>query len=408
MLPVAMVLVLLGELLALLAGITPYPHEILLSLPSLGWSLFAFALGGSFLVHLSARPARTETLSALALGLLCMAANGPTLALVATRPVSASGAAMGSLGLGSLGVLALRAAWRSAGAGRTLAGALVVPALVLPTYVYLWIVARLNPITDDAFAYAFDAALAPAQPSFVVTRLLRASPTLSVASALAYGALPLTLGALLALERARGGVQPPRVLRAVLFAGVAGFALYNVLPMAGPAQAFGAAFPTRPPEVGSEVPLGPMRLPIAMRNAMPSLHAAWSLLLCWGSRGHGRAVGLATLALLALTLLSALGTGEHYLVDFVVALPLALAAHAAALPPSAGGARRRAMLLAGTLTLAWLGFLRFGWPLYVARPAVAWPLATATVALCLMLERGLRHDGAAAVPSPAVTRKGSP
>jgi membrane-associated phospholipid phosphatase len=65
------------------------------------------------------------------------------------------------------------------------------------------------------------------------------------------------------------------------------------------------------------------------RNAVPSLHSAWALLIWWSLRYSKNWMrGLATV-FLALTLLATLGLGEHYPIDLVVALPFAVAAMSA-------------------------------------------------------------------------------
>ena len=64
-------------------------------------------------------------------------------------------------------------------------------------------------------------------------------------------------------------------------------------------------------------------------------------------------------AFLWLTVVAILGLGEHYLIDLVVALPLALAALALCAP--ATNPRRRPAFLAGVILLgAWLYWLTWG------------------------------------------------
>lgn len=67
---------------------------------------------------------------------------------------------------------------------------------------------------------------------------------------------------------------------------------------------------------------GPAHLgdPSAWRNCMPSMHLTWALLLAFNLRGKPRIVAG---VFAALTALATLATGEHYLPDLIVAVPLA-------------------------------------------------------------------------------------
>ena len=68
--------------------------------------------------------------------------------------------------------------------------------------------------------------------------------------------------------------------------GPLGVLFYNMLPACGPAHIFGAAFPFHPPSIADVMHMNvvPVLLKGA-RNAIPSLHMAWVLLVWWNSRG---------------------------------------------------------------------------------------------------------------------------
>ena len=104
--------------------------------------------------------------------------------------------------------------------------------------------------------------------------------------------------------------------------------------------------------------------PIAIagpRNAMPSLHMAWTLLGWWYSRGLSWWERSIALAFAAFTVLAAMGTGEHYCVDLVVAFPFALMIQALCAYNLRWSDLRRlqARSLGLGATFAWLVALRY-------------------------------------------------
>jgi hypothetical protein len=95
--------------------------------------------------------------------------------------------------------------------------------------------------------------------------------------------------------------------------------VYLAIPVCGPAFAF-ARFPALPAGNVGAVPI----LLAAPPNGIPSVHFSTALLVCWFAR-HWAAGRIASLAFLALTLTATLGTGQHYLVDLLLAIPYACA-----------------------------------------------------------------------------------
>nr|MDQ2900155.1 phosphatase PAP2 family protein [Acidobacteriota bacterium] len=182
-----------------------------------------------------------------------------------------------------------------------------------------------TPLTYDYSAYALDANLG--FPPFLVGRWFVSCPVLFACCAPAYNALPLylSLARAVQLRFPVPGSLDLRLAYAVL--GTAGFALYQVCPVAGPLYRFGAMFPFHPPFV---VPLGPAPLFAAARNGMPSLHFGWVLLVFCYCRSYRRTwIALLSGLFLILTALATLGSGEHYLVDLLVAIPLVCAVYGA-------------------------------------------------------------------------------
>jgi len=201
------------------------------------------------------------------------------------------------------------------------------------------------------------------------------------------------------------------VLTVLLLAGVGGWLLYNVVPGTGPIYAFGQDFPWNalPYKDLPRFVLGKMPMPTTIpRNAMPSLHVGWAVLLCWNSRKFPVALRSTILVFLIFTVFATLGSGQHYLVDLVGSLPFALTVQAAALlafrdQSSASRFQLVTAALAGlTLTLTWLAVVRFGVELALKSPLIPWALTLATASTALWLYSwitgGLSWDRSA-VPS---------
>jgi len=90
---------------------------------------------------------------------------------------------------------------------------------------------------------------------------------------------------------------------------------YGLIPVSGPRYAF-RGFPQLP----EQFTLSTITLKAAP-NGMPSIHTSTALLVVWFTwrwKWWGRTAGL---AFLALTIIATLGTGEHYLIDLIAAVP---------------------------------------------------------------------------------------
>lgn len=107
-------------------------------------------------------------------------------------------------------------------------------------------------------------------------------------------------------------------------AGVVGFVLYHVLPAVGPSQMFGSGFPNHQPGYLPDWKLLDIDV-VYLRNAMPSLHTVWVLLLWWSLRYRGWLLRSVVGVYVLLTELACLGYGEHWAIDLVAAVPLTVA-----------------------------------------------------------------------------------
>jgi hypothetical protein len=308
------------------------------------------------------------------------------------------------LGFSALLLLGLRAMW-SEREGRENAIALLAPSLILILFIMssanvLRLSTGLSPKTDDAWLYAFDGSLG-FQPSFLMGKIMYSSVVLTRSAMLTYLSLPFAMAVVCAWRIPAAARKISwDVLIVLLLAGIAGWILYNVVPGTGPIYAFGQGFPWNSIAYKdlSKFALEKMSIPPGIpRNAMPSLHVGWVVLLCWNSRGLPRALRAALVIYLLLTVVATLGSGQHYFVDLVVSLPFALAVQSiasCALPKHAlpQSSRRTAMIAGIGFTAAWFLAIRFGVPLALKSPAIPWTLVLATIVITLWLERKMSNQ----------------
>jgi hypothetical protein len=215
-------------------------------------------------------------------------------------------------------------------------------------------------------------------------------------------AIPITTIYAGRLVRFKEGAFP--AMLAFLVTGPIGILFYNLFPASGPRNLFRSNFPFHPFPIADlpRLALAPLAMP-GPRNAMPSLHLAWTLLAWWYSRGLSWMERAVAFAFLALTAFATMGTGEHFFVDLVVAFPFALLiCGLCAYPVSWKDSRRVAAVLVGLgVTLAWLVTLRYGAKLFWTSPIVPWALSAATMAIAYI--RQAKLDAANEAPQAATT-----
>jgi hypothetical protein len=168
----------------------------------------------------------------------------------------------------------------------------------------------------------------------------------------------------------------------MLLAGIIGIQAYRLLPACGPVYLLGSeCFTGEVPASCAAVSAADLR-PIGLnpsfpRNAMPSLHVGWALLVycVWrASRWHWVA-----LAYLILTALATLAGGEHYLVDLVAACPYALAMWAICCPRV--WSPQRVLTIVGSVLalLLWIAIIRFSPELLWSSIILPWLLSALLV-----------------------------
>lgn len=360
----------------------------------------AFGVMGAFGIHLATRPSRREMILTLLFG----AAFAGIYFLLHGKVGDYWGVTIGTtggfLGMGSLLLLSCKWIYAPPAGKRAhfevLREASIIPLLCICSIVAVGAAIRFTPFTYDRLLYAFDLKFG-GPPSWVMGKLFSAHASLFLACAYAYNSLPLGMAACMWLrwrDRQNNVRTSADLLWMALSLGIVGFLLYQVCPAAGPVYLFPKQFPNEVPSVvGLSTEAAPMQA--VPRNAMPSLHVAWMLLLFWNTRRRAWWISLIAAVYLILTALATLGLGEHYLADLIVAPPL-VAAVQAACTRIAAKEKWIALASGAGITLLWLVALRTGAAMMIAPGAPLWSLAALSllvpVIVLRMLERAV-HAG---------------
>jgi hypothetical protein len=303
------------------------------------------------------------------------------------------------LGISSLLTLAVRTIWapqRKMLLFTWVPSALFVASDYFASTMLEW-TGAIHPKTFDLYLLSFDGSMR-VQLSYVVGRLYALHSWLHSASLLAYIGLAVPIAVVYSGRLLRFKEKAWPVMLAFLITGPLGIAFYNLFPACGPAHlVMGFPFRQFPTADLPRLILEPLPV-VGPRNAIPSLHMAWTLLAWWYSRGLSWWERAIAFAFLALTVVATMGTGEHYFVDLVVAFPFALMVQAlCAYPLKWKDARRLTPFLFGLLlTLAWLIALRYSPRLFWTSALVPWALVIATIALSSLRQMELDRAAGAA------------
>jgi hypothetical protein len=292
--------------------------------------------------------------------------------------------ALSFVGMAALAVLGTHAIWARAEDRKLLVYGFV-PSVLFVASEYmastlLDITEKLHPKTFDLFLYSFDCSL-HAQFSFWMGQLFAKHSWLNWSCFLIYLALPLPLALVYAAQLKRNTDSAVQTMLAFLLTGPIGVVFYNILPACGPVHVF-RNFPWYPltTVAARQMPLIPIVMSGA-RNAIPSLHMTWVLLVWWNSRGLPRWIRAIAMAFAIFTGMATLGTGEHYFIDLVVAFPFSLMVQAACSYslPFGSGERRNAFLFGALATLLWFAALSFYTRIFWISPVLPWTMIVVTV-----------------------------
>jgi len=350
----------------------------------------SIALLSVFLILLRTRASRAELLVVALLFSAFALCDIKILGYPTSWPVWAS-----FLGISSLAVLGLRAIG-SEGKDRRFALWTFVPAFLFvasewtASYFLDW-TEKMHPKVLDLYLYSFDASL-HVQFSFAVGRLFARFPLFAQASLFIYIGLPIAIGLVYAgcLMQDQKSALP--ALLAFLMTGPVGVLCYNLVPALGPVHIFLQDFPWHPLSSSQAARLFLEPIPAAgPRNAIPSLHFAWILLVVWYTRRLTLLEKTAAAAFLVLTFCATLGTGEHYFVDLVVAVPFSVAI--VSLADLVTGRIHlntiRAFVVGAVTTAAWLLALRFTPRVFWVSPFLSWAFCAGTVTISWLVARAI-------------------
>jgi hypothetical protein len=306
-------------------------------------------------------------------------------------------AAFSLAGLSGLAVLGTRAIWAPK-QSRTLLIYAFLPSILFVVSEYmastlLDFTKALHPKTFDLYLYSFDCSLR-VQFSFLVGQVFSRHLWFRFAALLFYIALPLPLALVYAAHLRLKSRNAFPVMLAFLVTGPLGVLFYNMVPATGPVHIFGQGFPWHPLLTAEVMRLVLQTVPVkGARNAIPSLHMAWALLVWWNSKGLARWIRVIAFAFVIFTVLATLGTGEHYFVDLVVAFPFALMVQALCLYPLPFkyAPRRTAFLFGSFASLAWMALVSFALPVVWISPVIPWALVVVTVCVSTVLIHRLQN-----------------
>lgn len=348
-----------------------------------------YGLGGAYLLFMAARPgwARIALVSGIGMAGVLTTVWGryegiPTLLVQL----------MGPLGLASLVVMSCAILWRGRelepAAYRALLPGAALTFLTLGAQYSLNMASLIHARTLDLYAYAFDGALG-FQPSFALGRFLNTNPWLFPAVKVSYEGIVLAMAALYAGFMARRE-QPLWELIELLFApAMIGYLFFSVFPVCGPHYAFAVDFPNAylPYPMLHRLALETIPvLPAFPRNAVPSLHLTWALLIWLNTRGLPRWAQTAAAVLVLATVFDTLATGEHYLFDLIVSLPFTLWMQACMVRTVKFSARERWLpaLTGCVMFLVWLVIGRFGFHWMVTSRYLVWSLVLVSSVVSLV------------------------
>ena len=368
-----------------------------------------YGLGSAFVFQIAVRPRRWEILPVVIAGGALVLFDVLTVHHGHFEELRIS-TCFGLLGLVSFLVLGFRAIWAEAEQRRELKNVLI-PAAAL-TFFILGSQQLLNlgglifSHTLDLYAYAFDGSLG-LQPSFLLGRLFRDYPAVSLVGHFTYYVLPVPMVLVYAAHLRRRGAAPLFILELFMAAGLLGYFLYLAFPADGPLYVAGPEFPGSPLTLSAlrALPLRPVPINWTIpRNAMPSLHLTWALLVWFNCRPFSRPVRALALLFVFITVFDTLGTGEHYLIDLVVALPFAVFIQALCTHwlPLRSPARLTPLVGGAALTLLWLAAVRYGTEVFFLSPVIPWACLAVSTAAALHWMRRVLSVGEAPPASRAL------
>lgn len=361
-----------------------------------------YGLASAFVFQIAVRPKRWEILSVILIACPLILFDCFILRHGRLQDLQFS-ASLGMVGLASFALLTFKAIWVEESEQQQLKS-ILLPAAALCFFTLgsqrlLAIAGLFFRDTLDLYAYAFDGSLG-FQPSFLIGQWFRDSALISAIGHLTYFSIPIPMTLVYAAHLRKRNTPQLFMLEIFMASGLLGYFLYAAFPATGPAYVAGPSFPGSPLSLSALHHLNlrpiPMNWQLA-RNAMPSLHMAWALLIWFNCKDFSRWARALALGFVFLTIVDTLGTGEHYLIDLVVAFPFAVAMQALCthwIPLRSPS--RWVPLVGGIGAMAiWLILLRYATKIFLISPVVPWAcLLVSTLLTFWWMKKALSPDWA--------------
>ncbi len=366
-----------------------------------------YGLASAFIFQVAVRPRRWEILSVVVAACPLVLFDRLIIRQGRMQDLRIS-TCLGMLGLVSFLVLGFKAVWAK-GAEQQQLKSILLPAAALAFFILgsqrlLAIAGLLFTDTLDLYAYAFDGSLG-FQPSFLIGRVFRDFALVSAIGHFTYFAIPIPMALVYAGHLRRRNTPPLFMLEIFMAAGLLGYFLYSAFPATGPVYVAGPSFPGSALSLSALHQLNVRPIPVNRwfsRNAMPSLHMAWVLLIWFNCKEFSRWVRVLAFTFVLITILDTLGTGEHYLVDLVVAFPFAVAIQALCTHWIPLRSKTRFVPLVGgaAVVAVWLILLRYGTRVFLLTPIIPWTCLIASTVLASLWMRQVMSLNWVSKPGP--------
>jgi hypothetical protein len=344
-------------------------------------SFTGYGIAAAFVLHVVARYRPKEWIAAAIAGFMWNQ-FARLAASMLHLPGRAPMFSLAMLGAGSLIVLGCLALWTRAAdpvnLERVYVPSVVLLALILISQVMQAVTTIRGRVTFDAYLEAFDLSLTW-PPVFGLGRIFQQLNHSPHIAQIIYLALPIMVAAVCGGYIRFRHSSPWPILKIMAVAGILGYVSYLLFPAVGPTYIPEFSFPAVPFSLGNITPWHPHVLIApsgAARNAMPSLHLAWVLLLWFNARALPTVFRILTFIYVVLTTVVVLGLGEHYIADLVVALPFSVLVQAICSSPSIDpSTRSKAGIGSVLLVTVWFLVLRYGSAFFMLSPIAAWSCA---------------------------------
>lgn len=275
-----------------------------------------------------------------------------------------------------------------------------LPLFIMMSNYLLRLNGQTHPMVMDEFLMAMDGTLG-IYPSLIVGRFIQhLSPVFSDILNLTYMSLPLAF-ILVYIKRESFDTKHHRNLVVeILLIGIVGFMLYNIIPGCGSLYAFNNTWPVGLPDLflqeGPQLIYCPAIYP---RNCLPSLHMAWLICLLRYVWLCDPITKVLMLVLALGNVIAMFGVGAHYLTDLIVGFAFAnfIGGLSSFQLPLKNAARRQAVLIGGSICIAWYVMIIYGIPLLQTSKILAWFIFLSSIFVSVRLEWNLFKEYSRAI-----------